>query len=63
MEVAPIDVATVNLVLWDEASATVGPTESTLRSRSKTARQFTPVCFALPISLWSRQTRFIRFLL
>jgi hypothetical protein len=24
---------------------------------------FTPVCFALPISLWSRQTRFIRFLL
>ena len=28
MEVAPIDVATVNLVLWDEASATVGPTES-----------------------------------
>jgi 3-keto-5-aminohexanoate cleavage enzyme len=28
MEVAPVDVATVNLVLWDEASATVGPTES-----------------------------------
>jgi hypothetical protein len=28
MEVAPIDVATVNLVLWDKASGTVGPTES-----------------------------------
>ena len=28
MELGPIDVATVNLVLWDETSATVGPTES-----------------------------------
>lgn len=28
MELGPIDVATVNLVLWDEASATIGPTES-----------------------------------
>jgi len=28
MELGPIDVATGNLVLWDEASGTVGPTES-----------------------------------
>lgn len=28
MELGPIDVATVNLVLWDAVSATVGPTES-----------------------------------
>jgi uncharacterized protein (DUF849 family) len=28
MELGPIDVATVNLVIWDEASATVGPTDS-----------------------------------
>jgi len=28
MELGPIDVATVNLVLWDESAATVGPAES-----------------------------------
>lgn len=28
MELAPIDVGTVNLVLWDDVSAAVGPTES-----------------------------------
>ncbi len=28
MEVGPIDVATVNMVFWDEVSATVGPMES-----------------------------------